>query len=260
MDSNFILSSSESRFENNLFTAVEGNGLEVQNGEGNIFSFNSFDGNVLGAGGTRGSVGLVLSNSSNNTFFTDQMSGAGYGSIGMSMIDSNDNRFEKAQLSGRIGIYMSRSDANDLLYNVFGAGVATAIEMADSDLNIIVGNIMQGNYSATGFKLISCEGNHFEGNTLGLHSVSGYAIYSNGSSENDFVGNNFLYLGGEVRALALAFDDTGTNHWNSTEGGNHWSDWTAPDDDSDSIVDQPYVLDGAAGATDQLPLSVPTVQ
>lgn len=257
MDSNFIMSSSESRFENNLFTAVEGNGLQVENCEGNAFSFNSFDGNVLGAGGTRGRVGLVLSYSSNNTFLTDQMSGAGYGSIGITMTDSDYNRIEKAQINGRNGIYMSRANANYLLDNVFGDGVATAIDMVDSDRNIIIGNVMLGNYSVTGFKLTSCEENHFEGNTLGVHSVSGYAIYADSSDENDLFGNNFLYLGSEVRALALAFDVTATNHWNNTTSGNHWSDWTVPDANSDGIVDQPYLLDGPAGALDHFPSTVP---
>ncbi|MGD0817160.1 MAG: hypothetical protein ABR986_02025 [Methanomassiliicoccales archaeon] len=51
-----------------------------------------------------------------------------------------------------------------------------------------------------------------------------------------------------------ALDDTGLNRWNDSVGGNYWSERTAPDADSDGIVDQPYALDGGLGAMDYRPL------
>jgi len=255
MGSSLITSVFDCRFENNVFNTTEGSGLEMRNCDRNAFYSNSFKGNVLGAGGTRGWVGLVLSRSSNNTFFADRMNGGGYMGIGMSVIDSNDNRFDEVHFDGRIGMYMNRASSNDLSLSVFGDNVATALEMIDSDTNRFVGNSMTGNYTSTGIKSTSCSANLFERNAIGVRSAAGYAVHASGSNGNALFRNNFYYLGTEVRTIALAFDDTGTNDWNGSEGGNHWGDWTSPDDNLDGIVDQPYLLDGPAGALDAMPLT-----
>ena len=52
--------------------------------------------------------------------------------------------------------------------------------------------------------------------------------------------------------------DNGTNtHWNLSNQGNYWDDWTSPDSNTDGIVDNPYNLVGTAGAKDFYPRTKP---
>lgn len=71
---------------------------------------------------------------------------------------------------------------------------------------------------------------------------------------NTLIGNNgagSTYSSGHTQA----YDGT-NNSWNSTDGyGNYWSDWNTPDANHDGIVDQPYLIDGSAGAQDYYPLT-----
>jgi parallel beta-helix repeat protein len=58
--------------------------------------------------------------------------------------------------------------------------------------------------------------------------------------------------------------DNGTSNWWNTSGsphgyGNFWSDWKAPDADTDGIVDNPYNISGSSGAKDHYPLTTPPV-
>ncbi len=94
----------------------------------------------------------------------------------------------------------------------------------------------------------------------------GEGSHSNHIYTNSFIGNNGAgeqFNGSHVQANDEGYD----NYWNSSypEGGNHWSDWTAPDNYSgpdqdipgrDGIVDDPYPVDG--GVFDHYPLVLPT--
>ncbi len=72
------------------------------------------------------------------------------------------------------------------------------------------------------------------------------------SRENLIYDNNFLDNNGD----GVQATDNGTdNRWNTSTGGNYWSDWMTPDDNGNGIVDEPYELDGDAGASDLLPLT-----
>lgn len=65
-------------------------------------------------------------------------------------------------------------------------------------------------------------------------------MVDNSSANNTIYHNNFL--GNSVQAW-----DDGTNVWNQTvpAGGNHWSDWTTPDNDLDGFVDNMYAIPGS---------------
>jgi hypothetical protein len=80
---------------------------------------------------------------------------------------------------------------------------------------------------------------------------AGYDVYFYGSNSNYIHHNNFINnnAGG-----VQAYDDTGTNYWNTSSEGNYWSDWTSPDNNNDGIVDYPYQIDGGAGVKDNYPL------
>ncbi len=89
---------------------------------------------------------------------------------------------------------------------------------------------------------------------LGVTMVSDH-----GPTMDDLVwGNSYLFNNGATTVYQpgryQAQDASSFNNWTSqSEGkGNHWSDWTAPDDDGDGTVDVPYMLEG--GKIDLKPL------
>jgi parallel beta-helix repeat protein len=87
----------------------------------------------------------------------------------------------------------------------------------------------------------------------------GYAIDVDGSSgdlfwANAFRGNNGAneeYSADHVQAHVFQSDGI----WSISGYGNHWSDWTYPDQNGDGIVDLPYVIDSKTGIEDITPLS-----
>jgi parallel beta-helix repeat protein len=96
-----------------------------------------------------------------------------------------------------------------------------------------------------------------------LYMNGAYGIYIQ-SSNNKIWDNIFFANSGATDIFdsshVQAKDDGSENEWNSSTGGNWWSDWQTPDADSNGIVDNPYLLSGTAGAQDKLPLtSKPTM-
>jgi hypothetical protein len=62
----------------------------------------------------------------------------------------------------------------------------------------------------------------------------------------------------DIENDTLIFHNVTGNRWYDTEMmGNYWSDHTAPDEDSDGIVDTPYLIPGDSNATDKYPLTTP---
>jgi parallel beta-helix repeat protein len=102
--------------------------------------------------------------------------------------------------------------------------------------------------------------NFFANNTLqGIH-ISTSTVTNNRIWNNTFYHNNGavdIYDPDHVQAV-----DHGINNWWNTSGtphgyGNWWSDWRAPDDNWDGIVDNPYNISGTAGANDSYPQTIP---
>lgn len=94
---------------------------------------------------------------------------------------------------------------------------------------------------------------------------AGYGLTMSWSTfGNTMVNNTFAFNRGSGTAYdptrIQADDESGSNGWYVVAGlrgwGNYWSDWTTPDANSDGIVDNPYVLDGPAGAVDRYPLVI----
>jgi hypothetical protein len=87
----------------------------------------------------------------------------------------------------------------------------------------------------------------------------GYAIDVDRSSgdlfwANAFRGNNGAteeYRSDHVQAHVLH----SIGIWSISGFGNHWSDWTYPDQNGDGIVDLPYIIDDKTGIEDMTPLS-----
>ncbi len=121
---------------------------------------------------------------------------------------------------------------NNSIKNSRYNGIYIAGNSAKTGENLIWGNIVENSYSY-GVYLTSTQGNLLFNNSF---------IHNNGSTDS--------YDPKHVQA----YDDT-NNSWNSTKYGNYWADWSTPDNDGDGIVDNPYIIDGGAGAQDYYPLA-----
>ncbi|MCK5559549.1 MAG: right-handed parallel beta-helix repeat-containing protein, partial [Thermoplasmata archaeon] len=69
---------------------------------------------------------------------------------------------------------------------------------------------------------------------------------------NNFIGNGWGESFHDIQAL-----DFGTNYWDNGTEGNYWCDWTTPDNDSNGIVDFPYLINGTSNSKDNYPLMKP---
>ena len=254
MGANDMNNCDSNEFDRTTFNATESPGLRLIDSDDNHFDRCSFHGKPLGAGGTRGMIGLVLTHAHGSLITNCSMAGGGYMGIGASLIDSSLNEIDDCHLLGRTAFFLKGADDNIISENLL-EGSVVGFDMHDCSGCSIINNSLDSELSVTGLQMIGGGSNHILDNILGTHSVSGFAIYLNGSSINIILGNSFVYLGEGARSTALGVDDTVGNAWNDSTGGNHWSDLTAPDDDDDGIIDTPYYLEGGSGATDHKPLA-----
>jgi len=129
-----------------------------------------------------------------------------------------------------------------------GHFISGAILLFFADNNLIFNNNCTDN-SCGILSISSCN------NTIAYNSFCScdYGIFMWYSNSNLIWNNSF-------HSNYIQAYNTGTNNrWNSTSGfGNYWSDWTTPDADLDGIVDNPYNIDGSAGAKDYYPLTTPS--
>lgn len=93
-------------------------------------------------------------------------------------------------------------------------------------------------------------------------SINDYGVYLYTFSNNVTVVNNTFTNNNGASAMydtahIQAYDAGDNNSWNDSEGGNRWSDWLYPDTNHDGIVDDPYLINGPAGAYDYLPIAGP---
>ncbi|MHB8859140.1 MAG: NosD domain-containing protein [Thermoleophilia bacterium] len=157
------------------------------------------------------------------------------------------------------GIYLTNSHDNLISGNtVLGDGpqpgintlpmVTGEIFLSSSNNNLFTGNTV-GN-GAYGFWISDSDSNTFKGNTVKENVYAGIFLFG-GSTTNTVYQNSFLNNTGQAR------DDAGGNAFNidAPNGGNYWSDWTAPDGNHDGFVDNPYVF---SGGQDNLPWAAQT--
>ncbi|NYT15984.1 MAG: hypothetical protein GKC02_08520, partial [Methanomassiliicoccales archaeon] len=86
----------------------------------------------------------------------------------------------------------------------------------------------------------------------------GYAISVDGSTgtfwANAFMGNNGATEAYSSDHVQVYVHESLTN-WTASGYGNHWSDWTYPDENGDGMVDEPYIIRKDIGVKDNAPLS-----
>ena len=159
------------------------------------------------------------------------------------------------------GIFLFDAENDTLSYNRIFSTQGNAIVMSNSCTNnVVFHNDILNNYF-NGIYISSSSSN----NTISYNNITSsfkYAVsimdsHYNSINHNNFIGNN---QASSMRdpAHVQANDSAGMNFWNTSSGGNYWSDWTGPDNSpKDGIVDAPYSIDGGTGANDSLPLASP---
>lgn len=153
-----------------------------------------------------------------------------------------------------IGIYLySACDHNNIMKNNASSNAWDGIILQYSSYNDVTCNILSSN--GFGIELRAAWYANVTYNTIADNTEYGMNITNMAGGDrinhNNFINNH----GGGKQAR----DEVGSNSWNETAEGNYWSDWTSPDSNGDGIVDNPYVLDGSAGAKDYYPLAKPVV-
>jgi parallel beta-helix repeat protein len=230
--------------------------------------FNVLDNNTC----SDGTCSITLSNSNNNTLRNNNCSAnQGYG---IGVIESDNNTLEdnicnwmyqngivvsysnnntlnnnSCCWNGQVGVYINAACNNTLTNNTCssngwnvgfdGYGILVVYSSCNNTIlcNTISDSRLWGLYISAYYGLQPCTGNRIWNNTF---------FHNNGAGDVYDVSHT------------QAFDENIGNWWNSTDGyGNWWSDWTAPDLDSDGIVDVPYDIAGGAGAKDHYPLTTP---
>ena len=152
--------------------------------------------------------------------------------IGLSYSD-NSTIIWNAAGYGEYGLTLQWSENNSICYNAFMM-LDYGITFYSSNNNLVFNNYIANN-QYYGIELTDSNGNLLCVNLLYLNN-----------------GTSLVYVSTQVQAY-----DNGANLWNTTEYGNYWFDWLSPDANHNGIVDSPYLLKG--GASDQLPIAMPTV-
>lgn len=122
---------------------------------------------------------------------------------------------DNAARSSTIGIHLSGARDGTLRYNIVAQNTNIGLYLQESDSNTIYDNAISGN--AHGMTLQNSSSNTIYRNNF--LSNTDMQLYQSGSSGNKF------FLDPPV-------------------GGNHFSDWTSPDSNSDGFVDNPFVFTG----------------
>lgn len=230
-------------------------GIQVLRSNELVISDNVLDGNYYGYGCNdleeAGEYGIIsydcqsdiLRNHLINYYYGIQVREGSIGNVswnhidrsyfGLSAITVTSNRFRGNEISGSWdGIFIRESSNIDVDNNLLFQNQNGCL-LYYSDTCEIQGNNISDNVDY-GINLYTGSDNNL--------------IFNNSVSYNNDAGD--VYSSGTVQA-----SDRGSgNLWNTSVGGNHWSDWTSPDVDSNNIVDSPYPIDGTAGAKDHLPL------
>ena len=202
----------------------------------------SFDTKIVGNTITQTSNGIDITSGSTGTIISyNTITGVSNGIYS----NSDSNTIDHNTITnGAVGVYLYGSRNSQIHYNTItiphGTGIkfyhtatttAThqvtnnkilkadwAIHMTNSYNNVLWGNWVQDNTNL---------------------------VYLAASSSNTFYRNNFI---NNIQAYIA-----GTNYWDLSGNGNHWSDHTSPDTDGNGIVDTSYTV--APNNIDDYPLT-----
>jgi parallel beta-helix repeat protein len=153
-----------------------------------------------------------------------------------------------------LGIWLRNSNSSQVVANtLYGNDNALWLSNNSNSNNIQYNRIFDPatvNPNSCGIHLShNAYGNSFLNNTV--TNSTEHAFYVEVTSGNNTIKWN-TFIDNNIGGTSQAFDAVSINVLY-----NYWSDWTAPDDDLDQIVDIPYLLEGPVMNDDPFPLTLP---
>jgi len=186
-----------------------------------------------------------------------------------SYIDSNNNGMMiintiRSKVRGTViqhntnGIYLTDSEG----FNVEGSSFKQntyGIFMSDSQDIMIDGSQFHNNENAIyldSTNSTTVKNSLFTNGTWHAITIDTWLDLGPDSSNNLVYGNEFRDNGPRGTQV---MDNGVDNLWHLDEIGNTWHDHYGPDEDNDTIVDEPYMIDGLANASDPYPKALDKV-
>ncbi|MHC4148541.1 MAG: right-handed parallel beta-helix repeat-containing protein, partial [Planctomycetota bacterium] len=179
-----------------------------------IYLYNSSSNTLTGNASSNNNIGIYLYyNCNNNTLTGNTINSNSTDGIYLYNSIGNNLSANTSTWNSNYGIYLYNSGTNTLTDNTFSNNNIGVYLYYNSSSNVLTGNTSSDNYY-------------------------GIYLYYN-SNNNEIYNNNFL----DNLTQAYAYSVSG-NLFNLPEptGGNHWSNWTAPDANGDRFVDNPFVF------------------
>ncbi len=130
-----------------------------------------------------------------------------------------------------------------------------AVRISDGSSNLIQNNTIDP-VNATGIILENSDDNEILKNKIG--NSSDLCVWlREGTHNNEIIENRFTGRPGNTTSECV--DDGTNNIWNDDQIGNYWEDHQSPDINGDGIVDIPRNISGSAGAKDNYPITICSV-
>lgn len=193
---------------------------------------------------------------------------------GIRIVNSHQNTLTGNTVANNneCGILLYSSRVNTVTNNTASSNKHGIMTGSGSSRNIIADNIVSNNDGLGILIGWQCSYNTLEGNVVADNEGPGFSIsmyctdnvlkrnratgngwgiylHSDGTRNNLIFTNNFI--NNTIQAYAYGSQGQGNLFDQPLPlGGNHWSNWTGPDENRDGIVDTPYVF---TGGRDNLP-------
>ena len=191
---------------------------------------------LIGNTAMYGYTGINLSYSSGgNTLTGNTLTGYESAGIAIGQGGSNNTLTGNTATNSKYGIVVG-GNSNGPLTGNFTSDNSYGIYLSGVSYQILTGNTAQNNLYY-GIDLSYASYNTLTRNTIKYNGSGGLRVRS--AWNNQIYNNNFI--GNPTQAYNYPGSGNVFNLPNP-EGGNYWSDWTSPDDNSDGFVDAPYVF------------------
>ena len=217
-------------------------GVTVKNLKVRQFTYGIY---VHGSSGCNVKGNTVSGNSMGIQLATDEF---------MGIYSQNNVVSGNAVTANSYGIYLAAAINNTVSGNLISSSSTAGIQVAyypyagGSSTNTISGNVIAGGSGGISFAGSSnnvVKGNTISSNVTGINFGSYTFRFPEYSSYNSTYNNNFINNATQsavIGGTGNVFDKP------LPLGGNHWSNWTAPDNNLDGLVDSPFVFSGGQDA------------